>query len=118
MRSITADPSLVAYCGLYCGACGSYLKERCPGCHGNVKAGWCKVRACNIERKYASCAECTDFADPRDCRKFNNFVSRIFGLVMRSDRPACIAQIRSLGLDGHAREMAALKRQSLPRGAR
>ena len=50
---------LVARCGLYCGACGSYLKGRCPGCRENVKATWCKVRACCGEHSYASCADCT-----------------------------------------------------------
>lgn len=38
MKQVVADPNLVAYCGLYCGACGAYLKERCPGCHSNAKA--------------------------------------------------------------------------------
>jgi len=32
MKEIIADEKLVAKCGLYCGACGAYLKGRCPGC--------------------------------------------------------------------------------------
>jgi len=28
MKEIVADSKLVAYCGLYCGACKSYLKEK------------------------------------------------------------------------------------------
>ena len=43
MKEIVADPKLVAYCGLYCGACGAYLRGRCPGCIENYKATWCKV---------------------------------------------------------------------------
>ena len=43
MQSITVDPELVGYCGLYCGACGKYLNGKCRGCHDNVKATWCKV---------------------------------------------------------------------------
>jgi hypothetical protein len=36
MKAIVADAGLVAYCGLYCGACKAYLKEKYPGCHGNA----------------------------------------------------------------------------------
>ena len=37
---------------------------------------------------------------------FNNFISRVFALVMRSDRAGCIDQIKQLGLEGHAVAMA------------
>lgn len=96
MREITADKSLVAFCGLYCGACGSYLKERCPGCAANNKASWCGIRKCCKGKGILSCAECTDFADAMDCRKFNNLMSKLFGLVFRSDRGACIRDRKSV----------------------
>lgn len=113
MKSIPADSERVAHCGLYCGACGKYLRGKCEGCHNNTKAGWCKVRACNIERHYSSCADCVEFSNPKDCKDFNNVISRIIGLVLRSDRAACITQIKSLGLQGHAEKMASLGRQSV-----
>ena len=115
MREITANAGLVAFCGLYCGACGSYLKERCPGCHENTKATWCTVRKCCQEMKLASCAECREFPDPRNCRKFNNAFSKVIGFLLRSNRPACLAQIKTLGLAGHAGAMARLRRQSIRR---
>jgi hypothetical protein len=115
MKEIVSDPNLVAYCGLYCGACGSYLKGRCPGCHENVKAKWCKVRSCCIEHKFVTCADCTEFADPRACKDFNNFMSKLFGLVLRSDRAACVEQIRKLGVQGHADEMRKARRQTIRR---
>ena len=115
MKEIAVDQNLVGYCGLYCGACRAYLRERCPGCHDNAKAGWCKVRTCCMERQYASCADCTDYADARDCAKFSNFVARVFGFIFRSDRAACIQQIRELGLQAHAEKMAASGRQSIRR---
>jgi hypothetical protein len=115
MKEIVSDPNLVAYCGLYCGACGSYLKGRCPGCHENVKAKWCKVRSCCIESKCASCADCTEYADPRACKDFNNFMSKLFGLILRSDRAACVEQIRKLGVQGHADEMSKARRQTIRR---
>ncbi len=115
MREIVSDPKLVANCGLYCGACGSYLKGRCPGCHDNEKAKWCKVRSCCIEHTYASCAHCTEFVDPRACKYFNNFISKLFGFVLRSDRAACVEQIRRLGVQGHADEMTKARRQTIRR---
>ena len=89
MKPIAADVNLVAYCGLYCGACGAYRRGRCPGCHENSKATWCKVRSCCMENGHSSCADCKTPADPRECRKFNNFIAKIFGLIFRSDRRAC-----------------------------
>jgi len=115
LRTITSDPALVAYCGLYCGACGSYLKERCPGCHGNTKASWCNIRKCCLERGFASCADCTDYPDPRQCGKFNNFISKIIGFVLRSDRAACIMQIKKIGIQGHADTMAKQQKQTIKR---
>ncbi|HTY09347.1 MAG TPA: DUF3795 domain-containing protein [Candidatus Edwardsbacteria bacterium] len=115
MKEITADQSQVAYCGLYCGACGSYLKGKCPGCAKNEKASWCKVRTCCITNKYGSCADCTLVPDMMDCGKFNNFISKLFALVMRSDRPACIRAIKARGREAFAREMADQKTMTIKR---
>jgi hypothetical protein len=117
MKEIVSSPDLVAYCGLYCGACGAYLRDRCPGCHQNEKATWCKVRTCCGQNHYASCAECQEFPDPRDCKKFNNVISKIFGLIFRSDRAACIRQIQEKGIQGHAEIMAGKKKPSIRRGS-
>lgn len=115
MKEIVSDPNLVAHCGLYCGACGAYLRGRCGGCHDNAKATWCKVRSCCMERSFATCADCQDFPDPMTCRKYNNFMARLFGFIFRSDRAACIRQVRKLGLAAHAADMAGHKRQSMRR---
>ncbi len=115
VRQIVNNSSLVAVCGLYCGACRMYLREKCPGCRENVKAGWCKLRSCGLERGYKSCAECVDYRDVNDCRKFNNAISKFFALVFRSNRRACIEQIRDRGIEEHAKIMAELKRHSLKR---
>jgi hypothetical protein len=115
MKEIVADQNLIAFCGLYCGACGRYLKESCPGCAKNEKAGWCGLRKCCIERNYQSCADCKEFADVMQCKKFNNFFSKIFGLIFRSDRKACIDLIKKSGYNDYAKEMARTKRQSIKR---
>ena len=115
MQGIKVDAELVAYCGLYCGACRSCLAGKCNGCHENSKATWCKVRSCCMERQIKSCAECAEFPEPRACRKYNNLMSRLFGQLFKSDRAACIAQIKQLGLDGHARTMAEMRNQTIKR---
>jgi hypothetical protein len=115
MKEIVKDQNLIAYCGLYCGACRAYLNERCPGCHENVKAGWCKIRTCCVDNKYATCADCKEFRDVADCGKFNNIISKLFAIVFRSNRRACIEQIRSKGIKGHVDIMAGLGKQTLPR---
>ena len=115
MKEIVSDPQLVEYCGLYCGACKSYLKDRCLGCHDKEKATWCKVRSCCLDNQYASCADCKEFSDPNDCKIFNNFMSKIFAFIFRSNREACIQQIRKIGIQGYADDMAEKKLQSIRR---
>ena len=115
MTEIAGSAGLVACCGLYCGACGAHTSGKCKGCRENTRAGWCKVRSCCAAKQIATCAECAECPDPRACGKFDNVVSRLFGLVFRSDRAACIAQIRKLGLEGHARTMAEARSQTIRR---
>jgi hypothetical protein len=84
---------LIAYCGLYCGACSfkvafeendrehlmrmppkyDYLKnaplEFCPGCRLENKCGECAIRDCAIEKKVAYCSLCDEFP----CDKLKRF---------------------------------------------
>ena len=114
-KEIVVDQSMVAFCGLYCGACGQYLRGKCGGCAKNEKATWCSIRKCNAEYSLSSCAECTRFSNVNDCKKFNNAMSKVFALVLRSNRKACIEKIKAVGREQFAAEMAGLKRHSLSR---
>lgn len=113
-KEIIADSSLIAFCGLYCGSCGSYLKGKCPGCRENTKASWCKIRTCCKDNNYLSCADCKITELP-DCGKYNNFFSKVIGFILNSDRSACIRRIKETGYDGFAAEMAENKRQTIRR---
>ena len=113
MKDIVSEPQLVGYCGLYCGACKAYLKDKCPGCQENQKATWCKVRSCCISHQYSSCADCAEITEPSECKLFNNLIAKIFGLAFRSDRAACVRQIRVLGIQGHADNMAESRRHTI-----
>jgi hypothetical protein len=115
MPDLQPNPNLVARCGLYCGACKSYLTDRCKGCRENAKATWCKLRKCCAENGFATCASCASYANPKDCKLFNNLISKLFGLIFNSARAACIAQIKRCGIEGHAIIMAENKTPSLRR---
>jgi len=106
MKEICTDKNLIAYCGLYCGACKKYLQEKCPGCLENNRASWCKVRTCCIEHSYSSCADCQSFENLKECKKLNNFIARLFSFFFGSDRFACIASIKEKGYESYAQEMA------------
>lgn len=106
MKEIIENKNLVAYCGLYCGACRAFRREKCNGCHDNNKASWCKIRTCCIDNRLQSCADCNKHPDLQQCSFFNNLISRIFAFIFRSDRKSCIEQIRSKGITYHTKEMA------------
>jgi hypothetical protein len=113
-KEIIADPKLIAYCGLYCGACNKYLVGKCPGCALNEKASWCKVRTCNIENKYKSCSDCT-ICKVEECKKMNNFMAKIFALIFKSDRVACVNYIKKEGYDAFAQKMTDNKMMTFKR---
>jgi hypothetical protein len=115
MREVKADPALVACCGLYCGACGSYLKGKCEGCQKSEKNSWCQVKKCTNKKGISTCAQCLMHPDPTKCDTFNNFISKIFGLVLNSDRPACLKEIRTSNLQAYAEKMAGLKQRTIHR---
>ncbi len=95
----------VAFCGLWCGACNSFKKGKCPGCQGNEKASWCEIRKCCLENHYATCADCT-LMPLSECKKFNNVFSKVIGFVFRTDRAASIARIKEAGIAVYAAERA------------
>ncbi len=103
-KQIIKDSSLVAACGLYCGACKKYLIGKCPGCAENIKATWCKVRTCCIETKIQSCADCKTISHA-ECKKLNNFIAKIFSLIFKSDRNACLCRIKEVGYENFTQEM-------------
>ncbi len=107
--------NVIAFCGLFCTNCKSYIKGKCPGCQENNKASWCKIRTCCMEKKIASCAECEEFVFPNDCKKYNNVFARVIGFVTKTDRSKCIETIRKEGADKFAIYMSGNGKMSLPK---
>jgi hypothetical protein len=112
IQEVKNDPDLIAYCGLYCGACRKYLAGKCPSCKQLASPHWCKIRTCNIDQKFASCADCS-LGTPNDCKKFNNLISKVFALIFGSNREKCILTIREKGVVYYAAHMAETRQQSL-----
>ena len=113
-KEVKIDKELIAYCGLYCGACGKFIKGNCPGCRKNEKAKWCKIRTCCINNNYHTCAECQ--MNTHDCKKFNNFFSKLFALIFKSDRNACIRRINDIGEENYAKEMSDKGKMTIKKG--
>lgn len=100
----------IAACGLFCTNCGAFKNKKCPGCQVAPKFASCGVRACCVERKIETCASCADFAAPKDfreCGKLNNWISKIFALIFRSDRPGALALLRDRGREAYLAEKRA-----------
>ncbi|HOP31652.1 MAG TPA: DUF3795 domain-containing protein [Spirochaetota bacterium] len=114
-KEIKINTDNVAYCGLYCEACGKYQKGKCPGCAGNEKATWCGIRKCCITNNFKSCAECKTYTDLHECKDFHNPISRVIGFVFRADRFGCIDYIKKNGYDNFAKHMAEQGRMSMKR---
>ena len=102
---ITVDENLIAFCGLYCGACPRFLKGKCEGCSKN-QASWCKVKPCNIENNSGSCADCELFDDPSGCEKYNPLIIRIGEFVSRTSRRDAIQLLKEIGRKDFAKHMA------------
>ena len=91
---------VLAYCGLVCSECGMYLKQKCQGCHSDKPMSLkCKVKPCAQEKSYTTCAECTDFENLKDCKKLNNFISKIFGFIFCTNLIGNLNRIRQITLD-------------------
>lgn len=55
---------------------------------------WCAVKKCCKEKWIENCSKCSEYSDYKKCKKFNNLISKIFGLIFWSDRNACINCIK------------------------
>lgn len=104
LKPICASKQLIAACGLYCGACRKFRRDKCPGCHENEKATWCRIRKCCLERGFHTCAECDK--NVKDCSIHTNLIGKLFALLFNSDRAACIHYICRYGEDAFAEKMA------------
>ncbi|MHA2496268.1 MAG: DUF3795 domain-containing protein [Candidatus Hodarchaeales archaeon] len=105
----------VAACGLYCGNCRKLKQGTCPGCPSIEEGkapGWCKIRPCTIEKGYSTCAECAEW---RECKIRDNFMSKLFGFLFRSNKTAMLTYIEKNGLESYAKLMSEQKSMRLPK---
>lgn len=110
--SATVPDVIVARCGLVCSNCGAFRAGRCQGCHSERPMFRnCPVKACTSQRGCTTCADCTEFADLRQCGKLWNWISRVFAAIFRSDRIGGLERIREIGLEAFKAERAASGRK-------
>jgi hypothetical protein len=62
------DPNLIAPCGINCGVCYVYLREKkaCLGCRGTDadKPGHClkcRIKTCAVGKGFVFCVDCVDY---------------------------------------------------------
>lgn len=113
-QNVPVDKNLIARCGLYCGACRTYLAKKCLGCKENIKAlRWCKIKVCTEKNNFKTCASC-DMSktsdDLKKCKKFNNFFTKIINFLFKSNKYSCIRKIREVGIEKYAEYMAKNKK--------
>jgi len=101
-KEIKRDENLIAHCGLYCGACPSFMSGKCDGCRGDsaksaVVYKQCKVKPCCVGNGFFTCADCTIYASTRECKKYNALFPKIASLIEGSDRSQAIEMIKTKG---------------------
>ena len=101
-KQIDKDENLIAYCGLYCGACPSFISGKCDGCRSNsaksaVVYKACQVKPCCVENDFFTCADCTIYSSTKECKKYNPLLLKIASWVESSDRSKAIEMIKTKG---------------------
>jgi len=77
-----------------------FKKRKCAGCHSDKPMNRnCKMKACAMEHKYTTCADCTEFNNLKKCKKLNNIIANFFGLIFRTNRIGNLNQIRESGME-------------------
>ncbi len=99
---MSANERLIAYCGLYCGACPSFTSGKCDGCRSNsaksaVKYRKCPVKPCCAEQEVFTCADCTKYISVKECEKYNPLLLRIALKLEGSDRSKAVEMIKAKG---------------------
>jgi len=105
MNEVMPMAKLISYCGMYCGSCPMYQKKNCIGCKYEETQN-CEIKKCCIEKKYSSCARCKDVKEYKDCKKLNNFSSKLFGFIFRMDKFSSLELLKSKGQKKYSAHMA------------
>ncbi|MCP4705971.1 MAG: DUF3795 domain-containing protein [candidate division Zixibacteria bacterium] len=85
----TMKSSLIAPCGINCGTCYAYLrdKNKCPGCRSiNINSAYCKkciIRNCDILKK-KKIKYCSEKCEKYPCKRLKNLDKRYSTKYMMS----------------------------------
>lgn len=105
-QDIIFDENLVTMCGLYCGACPRFLKNKCKGCREKDHfPSYCDIKPCAIEHNIDTCAQCPEYSDVRLCKTFNPFLIKVGEFITGTSRARGIDMIRTSGKTAFAQYM-------------
>jgi len=101
-EQMTDNEQLIAYCGLYCKFCPTFMSGKCEGCRinslkGSVLYKKCQVKPCCVENGFFTCADCTVYTSTKECKKYNPLLLKIASWVESSDRSKAIEMIKTKG---------------------
>ena len=102
-KHIDKGVNLISHCGLYCGACPSFLSDKCDGCRGNsaksaIVYKKCKIKPCCVDNGFFTCADCTIYDSTKKCKKYNPLILKIASWIESSDRSKSIEMIQTKGI--------------------
>lgn len=61
MRCNIMEYKTLGKCGFYCGACPTYINQKCKGCMDEHTEGDCYSRDCVVRKGLNFCGECKEF---------------------------------------------------------
>ena len=101
-EQMNKDENLIAYCGLYCGACPSFTSGKCDGCRSEsaksaIRYKKCPVKSCCADNGWFTCADCTEVASVKVCKKYNPLLLQIVSRLEGSDRSKAMDMIKTNG---------------------
>jgi len=121
---VTDSHDLIAFCGIYCGACSFKLAfdendrrhlqgmpekyrehadaplQFCPGCRRDAHDGDCAIRQCARQRGLIHCGQCAEFR----CAWVRSFESD--GVPHHVEAARNLARLKDVGIDVGGRELA------------
>lgn len=97
---------IIANCGLVCTNCGMYKKGKCLGCFGGKPMNSnCSIKHCAQDHQYATCADCQEYTELKQCGKLNNLIGKFFGFIFRTDKIGNLNRIRKVGYEQFKKEV-------------
>lgn len=81
-------------------------------CKNGCGQSRCSIRKCAQEKELVSCADCSDYAS---CKLLDNFMSKLFGFIFRSNRSGNLDLLHEKGYDHVAEKLKSTGKMTVPK---